>query len=88
MLTTPGGNPASAKSGASARHEHAACSAGFTTTVLPAASGAATFALNNDSGEFHGMITPITPMGSRRVKLKLCGLISIVSPWSLSAAPA
>ena len=87
-FTTPGGKPASTNSAHAASTEHDACSAGLSTTQLPAVSAAATFAENNDSGEFHGMITPITPMGSRRVKLKLVEPTVTVSPVSLSAMPA
>ena len=87
-FTTPGGSPASSSSAAQRSTEHDACSAGLITTVLPAARAAPAFALTSDSGEFHGMMIPITPIGSRRVKLKLVEPTFTVSPWILSAAPA
>ena len=60
-LITPGGIPARATCAAQESTEQAACSAAFTTTVLPAASAAPTFADISDSGAFQGMITPTTP---------------------------
>jgi hypothetical protein len=38
-------------------------SAGFSTTVLPAASAGAIFQASMSSGKFHGMICPQTPTG-------------------------
>ena len=38
-------------------------SAGFSTTVLPAASAGAIFHASISSGKFHGMICPATPSG-------------------------
>ena len=38
-------------------------SAGFSTTVLPAASAGAIFQASISSGKFHGMICPQTPTG-------------------------
>ena len=46
------------------RIEAAACSAGFSTTVLPAASAAPTLAARIASGEFQGTMMPHTPIGS------------------------
>ena len=40
------------------------CSAGFSTTQLPAASAGASFQHAISSGKFHGMIWPTTPSGS------------------------
>ena len=40
------------------------CSAGFSTTQLPAASAGASFHTAISSGKFHGMIWPTTPSGS------------------------
>ena len=40
------------------------CSAGFSTTQLPAASAGASFHTAMSSGKFHGMICPTTPSGS------------------------
>ncbi len=41
-------------------------SAGFMTTVLPAARAGPIFQLQNMSGKFQGTIIPTTPSGSRR----------------------
>ena len=38
-------------------------SAGFSTTVFPAASAGAIFQASIRSGKFHGMIWPATPSG-------------------------
>ena len=40
------------------------CSAGFSTTQLPAASAGASFHDAIRIGKFHGMIWPTTPSGS------------------------
>ena len=40
---------------------------GLTTIVLPAASAGASFHAVSSSGEFQGMIAPMTPSGSWRV---------------------
>ena len=44
-----------------------ACSEGFTITVLPAASAGASVYIVSSTGEFHGMMIPTTPSGSRSV---------------------
>ena len=85
---TPAGSPASSASSPRRSTEQEACSAGLTTTALPAARAAPSLAQVMDKGAFHGTIKPTTPIGSRSVKLKLVGLISTVSPAILSAAPA
>jgi hypothetical protein len=43
------------------------CWAGLRTTVLPAASAGAIFQAAIRIGKFHGVIDPMTPIGSRRV---------------------
>ena len=40
------------------------CSAGLSTTQLPAAIAGASFQAAISSGKFHGMICPTTPSGS------------------------
>ena len=40
------------------------CSAGFITTVQPAAMAGASFHVAINMGKFHGMICPTTPIGS------------------------
>ncbi len=66
MLSTPGGST-SARSSPRRSTETQACSAGFTTTVLPAASAKPALAEHIATGAFHGMIAPTTPYGSRLV---------------------
>jgi len=63
ILTTPFGRPTSAQISAKARAVSGVCSAGFRTTVLPAASAGAIFQASIRSGKFHGMIWPQTPTG-------------------------
>jgi hypothetical protein len=67
MLTTPGGKPASLIRFPRYSAVSGVCSAGFSTTVLPAASAGASFITAMNSGKFHGTIWPITPIGSRSV---------------------
>ena len=64
MLTTPGGSPASAQISAKASAVSGVNSAGFSTTVLPAASAGAIFQDSISNGKFHGMICPQTPTGA------------------------
>ena len=66
MLTTPGGMPASTMSSATRSELSGVSSAGFMTTVLPAARAGPIFQLQNMSGKFQGTIIPTTPSGSRR----------------------
>ena len=65
MLTTPGGKPTSAISSAMRSEVSGVSSAGFITTVLPAARAGPIFQLQNISGKFQGTIWPTTPTGSR-----------------------
>ena len=62
-------------------------SAGFSTTVLPAASAGATFHEAIVSGKFQGVISPTTPSGSRNV-MSTPPATGIVLPVSRSGAPA
>ena len=66
-LTTPAGSPAAESTSAKATVEAGQCSEGLTTTVFPAASAGASFQVSSSSGEFHGVMAPTTPTGSRRV---------------------
>ena len=63
MLRTPGGSRSATRS-IQTRIEAGVCSAGFSTTQLPAASAGASFQQAISSGKFHGMIWPTTPRGS------------------------
>ena len=87
-LTTPGGKPANSNNFANVSVEAEVNSDGLMTTVLPAANAAASFQESNNKGEFHGVIIPITPKGSYRVKLKISALsVGITLPSILSANP-
>ncbi len=63
ILTTPGGRPVSMQISAKARAVSGVYSAGFSTTLLPAARAGAIFQASISSGKFHGMICPQTPTG-------------------------
>ena len=62
-LSTPGGKR-SAISSRSTRMAAGVCSAGLSTTQLPAAKAGATFQAAMSRGKFQGMIWPTTPSGS------------------------
>ena len=62
-------------------------SAGFNTTVLPAASAGASFHEEIASGKFHGTMRPTTPSGSRNV-IATPPATGIVSPSVRSGAAA
>ena len=62
-LSTPAGSR-SPISSISLRIDHGVCSAGLSTTALPAASAGASFQTAIRIGKFHGMIWPTTPSGS------------------------
>ena len=63
MFSTPAGSR-SPISSASTRIEAGVCSAGLSTTALPAARAGASFHVAMRMGKFHGMIWPTTPRGS------------------------
>ena len=63
------------------------CDAGFTIAVLPHASAGAIFHDAITAGKFHGVISTQTPTGSRSVTSIPGGMIGIVSPKILLAAP-
>ncbi len=62
-LSTPAGNRSPIRS-ISTMMLIGVCSAGFSTTQLPAASAGASFHVAIRIGKFHGMIWPTTPSGS------------------------
>ena len=66
-LNAPDGSPASVTISASSVAESGDHSAGFSTTVFPAASAGASLQVVSISGAFHGMISPATPTGLRIV---------------------
>ena len=66
-VNTSSGRPASRPSSASRRAVSGVSSAGFSTTVLPAASAGAKPQPAIGMGKFHGTMIPTTPSGSRNV---------------------
>src|SRR5882757_2026816 len=66
-LTTPGGTPASSQIAATRSIVIGVCSAGFTTTVQPAASAGASLKQPVMIGKFQGRTRAATPTGSRAV---------------------
>ena len=81
MFSTPAGRPASAKISPQIRPptcgDH---SDGFSTTVLPSASGAAIERAERMSAAFHGAIAPTTPTGRRTPIAKAPVSDGITSP--------
>ena len=63
MFTTPGGSSAWRQTSAKRSAVSGVVSAGFSTTVFPAASAGAIFHASISSGKFQGMICPATPSG-------------------------
>ena len=63
-LRTPAGSPAWPAISANKSAVRGVNSAGFKTTVFPAASAGATFQATISSGKFQGMIWPTTPRGT------------------------
>ncbi len=63
----PSGRPASRKTAANiAPPTTGVCGSGLRTTALPSASAGATTRIPSTDGEFHGVIAPMTPAGTRR----------------------
>ncbi len=69
-LNTPGGSPASAMTPVSAAQQAAVLGAGTQTTALPAAMAGANSSAPIVYGQFHGLITPITPSGTRALSTR------------------
>ena len=67
MLTTPAGTPASSSSSPSRSAVSGVCSAGLSTTVLPAVIEGTILKAAMVSGKFHGTMPATTPIASRRV---------------------
>ena len=60
----PAGTPPARSASTTRRPQPGACSAGFSTAVLPVASAAAAMPIGIASGKFHGAITAQTPRGA------------------------
>ena len=71
---TPAGSPASCAISASSRAVSGENSAGLWTTVQPAASAGAIFQVDSMKGVFHGVMTPIGPIGLRLVTFMWVGV--------------
>ena len=80
ILTTPAGSSACWHTSANNNAVSGVDSAGFRTTVFPAASAGATFHANINNGKFQGIICPATPSG--------LGDVPRPAYSSLSAQPA
>ena len=65
-FSTPGGKPAAWKISNSSTAESGVCSAGLSTTVLPAASAGASLRVTIELGKFQGVMQATTPRGRRR----------------------
>ena len=72
-LKTPGGRSASATQRASSIAVTAVVDAGVHTTVFPDASAGAISSAGIVYGQFHGVITPITPRALRTSNTRLPG---------------
>ena len=66
-LNTPGGTPASSRTSVQIIAFIGAISLGFRIMVQPAASAGTTLQAIWLIGQFHGVIMPTTPIGSRRM---------------------
>src|SRR5690606_5272526 len=69
MLNTPGGTSASCRISASTWAEYGANSDGLSTTVQPTASAGTNLVTTSDTGQFHGVISPHTPIGCLRTRV-------------------
>lgn len=67
-------------SSARRRAENGDCSAGLSTTLLPAARAGASFQAAMSSGKFHGTTAPITPSGTRVMVART--LLALGATWS------
>jgi hypothetical protein len=63
-------------------------SAGLSTRVLPQASAVAILIEAIDTGTFHGMIWPHTPIGSRNVYMNPVESVGLVLPKIFDGQPA
>ena len=86
-LSTPSGRR-SPTSSTSLRIDHGVCSAGLSTTQLPAAMAGASFQTAMRMGKFQGMIWPTTPSGSWMWYATVVSSISPIEPSCARIAPA
>ncbi len=86
-VRTPSGMPASSASSPMRMAVNGVTSAGFSTTVQPAASAGANPQPAIGMGKFHGTMTPTTPIGSWKV-MSTPPATGICLPKRRSGAPA
>ncbi len=86
-FTTPSGMPASSAIRSNSSAVSGVSSAGFSTTVFPAASAGPSFQPAIVSGKFQGVIRPTTPSGSRKV-MSIPPATGMVRPVLRSGPPA
>ena len=79
-LKTPAGKPASAVRSARIEQASGDHSAGFRTTVQPAASAGAVFQVESMNGAFHGVMTAAGPAGMRTTRLS----VELLDQWRSS----
>ena len=89
----PGGSPASSRVCASATEHSGVCSAGLSTTALPAARAGPTLCTTVFSGALNGVIAATTPTGTRMVNasrpsLPVVAATGISSPAIRTASSA
>src|SRR5215831_21021615 len=88
-LITPGGIPALARASTNRYARSGVSDAGLNTTQLPETNAGAIFQAGMAIGKFQGVTTATTPIGSRRVWMKvLFWPEGIVFPSSTGAKPA
>ena len=74
ILNTPFGTPARSASSAKANADNGVSSAGFTTTVHPAAMAGVTLRVIMALGKFHGVIAATTPIGCLMTRMRASAL--------------
>ncbi len=86
-FSTPGGSR-SPISSINSMIEAGVCSAGFSTTALPAARAGASFQVAIRMGKFQGMICPTTPSGSWKWYATVSSSSWLMLPSCARIAPA
>ena len=83
IWSSPSGRPASLKTAANmAPPQIGVCGSGLSTTALPSASAGATTRMPSTLGEFHGVIAPTTPTGTRRIiDSRSCWTVGTSEPY-------
>jgi len=79
-LNTPFGTPAACRTSAKMIAFNGAISLGLSTMVQPAARAGATLHVIWLMGQFHGVMNPQTPIGSRMIRVLPCMCSNSYSP--------